>query len=117
MNAEMRDFAIREIGCICCLIKGRGFVPAEKHHLLTTGLHGNGRRRGEQYTIGLCSYHHQGEKAVGTSEARRLSVLAGPSYGDEPVLFREEFGTDAELLELQDRAIAAWADSTIGGVR
>ena len=114
MRADQRDFAIRDIGCICCLQRGI-HSECEKHHLLSTGRHGNGKRRGERYTVGLCSYHHQGAKAVGTVAAGQMRDRYGPSYGDEARAFREAFGDDAMLLEIQDRAIAAWADSTIGG--
>lgn len=105
MKPAVRDFAIREIGCICCRDMGLGFVPAEKHHLLTTGMHGNGKRRGEQFTVGLCAYHHRG---VGTP-------TAGPSYAREPRAFRERW-PDAWLLETQDRLLAEWANNTIGGI-
>ena len=74
MRAELRDTAIREIGCICCLHDGRGHVPCEKHHLLTTGLHGNGKRRGEAATVGLCSYHHVVSAIPLTIAAHRLRV-------------------------------------------
>lgn len=105
---RIRDTAIREIGCICCLKVGQGFVPAEKHHLLTTGLHGNGKRRGEQFTIGLCSYHHRGIGAP--------AVYRSPSLAREPRAFRERFGNDETLLAEQNRLIDIWRKSFIGGI-
>lgn len=108
MNAAMRDFAIRSIGCIACWKRGIGPTPCDKHHLLTTGLHGNGKRRGERFTIGLCTYHHQGEKAVGTRVAALMRVDHGPSYGDNARDFRAEFGTDDELLAYQNELIEEW---------
>ena len=44
---EVRDFAIREIGCVVCIERGLGYVPCEKHHLLTTGRHGSGTEKVE----------------------------------------------------------------------
>ena len=109
MRPELRDTAIREIGCICCLSDGRGYVPCEKHHMLTTGLHGNGKRRGEDATVGLCGYHHRG---IGNPAEYR-----SPSLAREPRAFREQYGRDDALLARQDALIAIWADSFVcGGV-
>lgn len=115
MKPAMRDVAIREIGCICCLKRGI-FSHCEKHHLLTTGLHGNGKRRGEQATLGLCTFHHRGAHGVGGARAREMALNYGPSYADEPRRFREEFGDDDSLLAEQDRLIGIWRDSIIGAV-
>jgi len=113
MNANMRDVAIRDIGCICCLEMGQT-SQCEKHHLLTTGLHGNGKRRGEQFTIGLCSYHHRGAHAVGGEMARQMALSYGPSYADQPRQFREVFGDDENLLRAQNEFIEIWRESIIG---
>lgn len=105
MKPEIRDLAIRDIGCIVCRARGIGLVMCEKHHLLTTGRHGTGKRRGEAYTVGLCAYHHRG---IGVP----TSAL-GPSYAREPRRFRELYSDDWLLAE-QDRLIADWQRSTIG---
>ena len=105
MKPEVRDFALREIGCIVCLLRGLGFAACEKHHLLTTGRHGTGKRRGEAYTVGLCIYHH---RSVGTP----TSAL-GPSYAREPRAFRELYPDDLLLAE-QNRRIEEWRKSTVG---
>lgn len=109
MNNQLRDFAIREIGCIFCLLMRMRSLGVEKHHLLTTGLHGNGKRRGEKATVGGCPYHHRGAAAVGTKLARSYKEQGyGPNYADEPKAFRARFGTDDELLELQNKLIERW---------
>lgn len=105
MRAELRDFALREIGCIVCLDRGLGYVPCEKHHLLTTGRHGTGKRRGETYTVGLCPYHHRG---IGAPDA-----ALGPSYAREPRRFRELY-PDEWLLDRQNELIEAWRKNTMG---
>ena len=105
MKPEVRDFAIRDIGCIVCRERGLGYVPCEKHHLTTTGRHGNGKRRGEAYTVGLCAYHHRG---VGEPTAE-----VGPSYAREPRRFRELY-PDEWLLDRQNELIAQWRANTIG---
>ena len=43
------------LGCIICLIEGRGESQAEVHHLLS-----GGRRMGHLFTIPLCALHHRG---------------------------------------------------------
>lgn len=106
MTPAVRDFAIRELGCIACRMDGRGYVPCEKHHLLTTGRHGNGKRRGEQYTIGLCPYHHRG---IGNP-----ADFGSPSLAREPRAFRARYGEDGPMLTLQDRLIEEWRASTMG---
>jgi len=106
MTPAMRDFAIRELGCIACRMDGRGYAPCEKHHLLTTGRHGNGKRRGERYTIGLCPYHHRG---IGSPVDYR-----SPSLAREPRRFREVYGEDGPLLAFQNRLIAQWQASVVG---
>lgn len=102
----MRDTAIRSVGCICCLRDGSGYVACEKHHLLTTGLHGNGRRRGEEFTIGLCGHHHRGE-------ASGAIKMPGPSYADNARQFREVYGSDDDLLILQNELIQRWRSTFV----
>lgn len=111
MRDDLRDFAIREIGCLCCWLAGVGFTPAEKHHQLSTGLHGNGCRLGEQATIGLCGWHHRGAAAVGSAVAPMWLERCGPSLADHPRAFRDHFGSDVELLAAQNELLAAWQRS------
>jgi len=106
MNLELRDFALRE-ECIACRLRGIRGVLAAKHHTLTTGFHGNGKRRGERATVGLCDYHHQGAAVVGTAYARFLARDRGPSYADNARAFRAEF-PDALLLAEQEKALDEW---------
>jgi len=100
--AQAHRFAlIKEIGCICCWIKGVPRVPAEIHHLTVGGKHGQ-KRRGHDYTIGLCQWHHRGVKPY---PGCQLSFGLGPSYADEPRRFRADFGSDDELLDFQNQVI------------
>jgi len=109
LSPALRDFALRSIGCVVCLALGlpageAAGMPAEKHHLLTTGLHGNGKRRGEKFTVGLCIYHHRG---IGAPTAER-----GPSYAREPRHFRARW-SDEWLLAEQERLLKAWMGSVV----
>lgn len=118
MNKEdaLRDVAIREIGCLATWLRFGEFAPAEVHHLLTTGRHGTGKRRGEQATIGLTPYYHRGYNYSGLQDKfTRAEALEyfGPSYADSPKLFRQVFGDDEFLLAEQDRLIAVWRGSFV----
>lgn len=57
MTKEERAWqdAIRQIGCVVCILTGKGASPAEVHHMLS-----GGRRMGEMFTIPLCMLHHRG---------------------------------------------------------
>ena len=52
---QARFERIKEIGCICCLKTLYVYEPPEIHHITDCG-----RRRGHDYTIGLCPWHHRG---------------------------------------------------------
>lgn len=114
-SVTLRFTALRDMGCLIAHIRGLGYVPAEIHHLLTTGLHGNGRRRGDMDTIALNPYSHRGVRFDGwtLAECRRMF---GPSYALEPAAFRAEYGTDDELLVRENRRIEAWYGSIVGRV-
>lgn len=103
----LRADAIRDIGCVACRLRfpNIGTVPCEIHHLTIGGLHGQ-KRRGHEFSIGLCWWHHRGESDSEGKE--RMRRWLGPSYAREPGAFREEFGSDDELLEAQNRLIAAY---------
>lgn len=109
MNPSLRDFAIRDIGCICCALMGYGGEPAEKHHLNQGDRHG-GKRRGEAYTIGLCAWHHRGLcKCDGAQrDCPRCHLTYGPSWHHTAREFRETFGSGDELLEYQNQRIEQW---------
>lgn len=93
---ETRFMAIKEIGCIACRMRGIKAGDAEIHHMTSGGKHGQ-KRRGHDFTVGLCAYHHRGEP---------VPFNLGPSYALQPRLFRETFGDDDALLAYQNRLIA-----------
>lgn len=100
----MRFTAIYAIGCICCLMAGRPGRAPEVHHLTETGRHGH-KRRGHRFTIGLCPWHHQAVPPTGMTDADAAAIL-GPSYKLHARKFRLRFGSDDQLLALQDQLIA-----------
>ena len=86
------------VQCVACYqlgIRKSGYI--EIHHLLS----GN-KRIGHMATISLCPYHHRGVvygDELSMSDAKKLF---GPSlaHGSKP--FHAEFGSDAELLAMQN---------------
>jgi hypothetical protein len=57
--------------------------------------------------LGLNDWSHQGYPIMGWSAEKCREVL-GPSYALEPREFRQRFGADDELLELQNKLIERW---------
>lgn len=106
MNAKERERRfrrIKEIGCLVAHMNGR-WMPAEVHHL-NLGSHAGQKRRGDEFTIGLSKWSHRGEPLPGKT-ARETRALLGPSLAREPNQFRAKYGSDDELLALQNRLIA-----------
>lgn len=113
MNERERDLRftlIRVCGCIAChLQRVPGVVPPQIHHLNLGDHHGQ-LRLGDEATIGLCPWHHQGQPFEGWS-LRMCRKRLGPSWELEPNEFREQYGTGAELLEFQNALLAAYKAS------
>lgn len=104
-KAEQARFdKMKEAGiCMCCYqigIKGEQYI--EIHHLLS----GN-KRIGHMATVSLCPWHHRGSLVAGDNVADILIGLVsrGPSlaHGSKP--FHAEFGSDSELLALQNEML------------
>ena len=97
-KAEQARFdKMKEMGqCVACYqrgIHGRGHI--EIHHLLS----GN-KRIGHMATVSLCVWHHRGIADEGTAFMTKCALGPSLAHGSKP--FRAEFGTDAELLVLQN---------------
>jgi hypothetical protein len=102
---------IQEIGCLACRQRG-WFSGCQVHHLNLDGKAGQ-VRRGDQCTIGLCPWHHVGEPLSPLS-SRDCRAKLGPSLKFQSRAFREEFGSDDELLATQDELIAQRESAVIG---
>jgi hypothetical protein len=107
---------IRAIGCIACLLTGWFSIDPEVHHLNQGGYHG-AKRRGHDFTIGLCTWHHQGT-CQDFSKADEARFVLGPSYKLHKMAFRARYGTDEQLLETTNKLIAlrelALAEASVG---
>ena len=97
-SEQKRMTAMKDMGqCVACYqrgIHGRGYI--EIHHLLS----GN-RRIGHLASVSLCCYHHRAVTPDGMSRAEAEHTF-GPSLANGSKPFRAEFGTDKELLDLQN---------------
>lgn len=100
-KADQKRFeALLKAGCLACLQRVQLFRVPEIHHLLS----GN-KRRGHRFSVPLCSYHHR-NVPIGPMSLKEHRELLGPSLAKESKAFREEFGSDDELLERANRIIA-----------
>lgn len=87
---RFREF--QRIGCIACRMNGHAGEPADIHHLLS-----GGRRRGDEYTIPLCAWHHRGQTMMHCSRSDMTEDF-GPSLAHGSRAFRAHYGSDDELL-------------------
>lgn len=101
---KRRFDAIKSIGCLACRQLGYYDVDAEIHHLL------NGYRRGHDYSVGLCCFHHRNVTELDKETAYRI---LGPSLATNKKEFIERFGTDEELLSTQNKLIEDWEESIV----
>lgn len=89
---------LRRIGCIACrLAQAFSQTGLEIHHT-NLGGHAGQKRRGHQFTLPLCRWHHQGHQSGGRTKAQMADAF-GPSLALQSKAFRERFGTDDQLLE------------------
>ena len=77
---------------------------SDAHHLLN-----GGRRRGHEFTIALCPWHHRGVPPEGTAGCIGAALVFGPSLALSSREFHIFYGSDDELLETQNRLIEATA--------
>lgn len=92
--------AMREYGCICCRLNGFFTRDVEIHHMNEGGTAGS-KRRGHDFTVALCPWHHKGVVSSGMTSIAAAKLL-GPSLAKQSKVFRERYGTDDELLEKQN---------------
>lgn len=84
--------AICRLGCIVCVLEGKGRSPAVPHHLLR-----GGRRIGHLQTIPLCDPGHHQYPQPGSGKIARHPTKAR---------FEAAYGTEAELLERTRELVA-----------
>lgn len=87
-----------EIGCIACKLDGMDYVPPDIHHIID-----GGKRCGHEFSIPLCPPHHG-----------RIPVVGVLSIDKNKRQFIKRYGTELQLLQLTNRAVAWFEGRTIG---
>ena len=88
--------AIKAGPCVACHLRGVASWCPEVHHLLS-----GGRRIGHMATVGLCAWHHRAVISFACTGTEMRDHF-GPSLNEGSKPFHREFGTDAELLAIQN---------------
>lgn len=91
----IKDIAI----CMCCQQRKLLASAVEVHHLLS----GN-KRMGHMFTVGLCVWHHRGIPMYGYTR-RQMREIYGDSLAEGSKIFRAQFGSDMDLLAIQDEML------------
>lgn len=97
---QLRFEAMSNVGCCACWLEGRSFVPGEVNHIV------KGRKRlGHLSSYLLCAYHHRNVPPCDGLKHGEAEERFGPSLAHSPKAFHEKYGSDEELLELQNKLI------------
>lgn len=112
MSFDRRCQRIYQLGCLACRKRG-WFNECQVHHL-NLGEKAGQVRRGDDYSLGLCPWHHVGEP-VANMTAQQCRRCLGPSLKHEPVRFRQVFGSDDALLEEQNMLIESKERAVVRG--
>jgi len=80
-------------------------VPCDYHHA-------DDQQRNHDRGYGLCPWHHRGISVDGHPEPL-MRVLAGPSKAIHPKEYVNLYGTEQELLDLQNKRIEEWEKSNV----
>jgi hypothetical protein len=94
---------LHRIGCIACKLSLRS-SQAQIHHL-NEGGHAGQKRRGADFTIPLCPWHHQGIPPDPMT-VKQAEAYYGPSLAYAPRAFREKYGSDNKLLGQVNKIIS-----------
>jgi hypothetical protein len=104
-----RIVACKEGRCMACIIqqeKTGNYCDndgCDYHHMLM-----GGRRRGHRFGIALCAHHHRKVPLDGYRTTEMVCYF-GPSLMDGSKAFHQAYGSDDDLLKLQDELIG-WQD-------
>lgn len=101
MAESYRIRACKEGPCMACESLDGEFQRCDAegcdyHHMKSGNI-----RRGHEYGIALCVWHHRGHPLPGLN-SRQMRELFGPSLMDGSRLFHETYGNDDELLAKQN---------------
>ena len=98
---------MQELGCVACQMNGVVGVPADIHHVLS-----GGRRISHSHVLALCPYHHRSVKPDTKLTTVRFKEIYGPALDANPKEFQQRYGTQQELLEIQEALIQKYYEVT-----
>lgn len=101
MNPKAREHRytrLREMLCIACTLEGMPQPMFPEIHHLNGGGHAGQKRRGDEFTIPLCPWHHQGRPPDPMTTIAGAYIEYGPSLKHHSRQFREKYGSDDYLL-------------------
>lgn len=106
-----RSLLIKQLPCIACELEEVDQPnKTEEHHLNFDGKSGQ-ERRGDDYSIPLCQWHHRAvRRNAFTNDA--MTYLYGPSLALDSPQFRLAYKTDDHLLELTNGNLARLLPAT-----
>jgi hypothetical protein len=100
-----RSALVRALPCIACAIEDVYQPNRTTEHHLNAGGHAGQARRGDEFSIPLCQWHHQGY-ALPRMSRDAMTGLYGPSLAHDSKMFRFTYGSDDQLLALTNGKLA-----------
>lgn len=102
---SIRSGFVRMLPCLPCEIEQvQQPLPTTEHHLNSDGNAGQ-KRRGDDYSIPACQWHHQAYRLPGMSNDQ-MTHKYGPSLALDSRQFRSVYGSDDQLLALTNFKLA-----------
>lgn len=111
-DQRLRVFDSKELVCVACAMwAATGGMPND--HIMLGCEYNHAKsgniRIGHDAGYGLCQWHHQRHPLTGWS-ARAMRAHFGPSLMDGSALFHATYGTDDDLIALQNAILSAVHD-------
>ena len=106
-KAQARRIQIitQELGCLACWKEGHEYEPAQCHHC-------DDQKQDHDRTYALCLWHHQGH----SHDRDWMELTRGPSKALESKQFTARYGTEQELLDLQNQRLEEWEKNCVSSV-
>lgn len=106
VTSRERSARVRELPCVACSKRGHPQPSRSEEHHLNLGGKAGQKRRGPEFTIPLCGWHHRGNQNSKMS-SWTMTAIYGPSLAAQSKMFRAIYGSDDELLEITNRMIGS----------
>lgn len=94
-----RSPLILALPCIACIIEDCEQPNRTEEHHLNLGGNAGQKRRGDEFSIPLCGWHHRAEPIHDLSKSQMTSAC-GPSLASNSKDFRAAYGSDDSLLDI-----------------